>query len=151
MVCLVMKSEPDMIVGSMAYHDTSAFVWQINSLIASHPLPTIEEDVETCTVMNDDQWYTYKQHLARIAKERTKAKKKPKTVSITRNKVRTQRDTSFEAIEISGTIVRICDTTYCITKFSSVKDISDDPVERSHICAALRDGVNYGGYFWVVI
>jgi hypothetical protein len=147
MVCLVMKSEPDMYISSVM--DTSALVQQIKSLMTSHPLPTIEEDVEKCIVMDDDQWHSYKKHLARIAKE-NKAKK-AKTVSITRNKVRTQRDTSFEAIEISGTIVRICDTTFCITKFSSVKDISNDPVERSHICAAARDGVDYGGYFWVVI
>jgi len=139
-----------MIVGSMAYHDTSALVQQIKSLMTSHPLPTIEEDVEKCIVMDDDQWHSYKKHLARIAKE-NKAKKKPKTVSVVRNNVRTQRDTSFESIEISGTIVRMCETTFDITKFSSVKDISDDPVERLHICSALRDGVNYGGYFWVVI
>ena len=128
--------------------DTSALVRQIKTLMTSHPLPAME-DMEQCTVMNDDQWHTYKKHLARIAKE-NKAKK-PKTVSSTRNKVRSQRDTSFEAIEISGTIVRICDTTFCITKFSSVKEIVSDPVERLHICASLRDGAKYGGYFWIVI
>ncbi|AGE51733.1 hypothetical protein PBCVCVM1_147R [Paramecium bursaria Chlorella virus CVM-1] len=149
MVCLVVKTEPDINVGSVV-GDTSALVHHIKSLMVSHPVVVIDDDTEKCIVMDDDQWFSYKKHLARIAKERSKAKKKPATV-VARAKVRNQRDTNFEAIEVAGTIVRFCETKFCYTKFSSVKSITNDPVERSCIHAALRDGVSYDGYFWVVI
>ncbi|AGE52740.1 hypothetical protein PBCVCZ2_101R [Paramecium bursaria Chlorella virus CZ-2] len=150
MVRLVMKTEPDINVGSVV-DDTSALVHHIKSLMTSHPIfEMMDDDTEKCIVMDDDQWFSYKKHMARIAKERSKAKKKPATV-VARAKVRNQRDTNFEAIEVAGTIVRFCETKFCFTKFSSVKSITNDPVERSCIHAALRDGVSYDGYFWVVI
>jgi hypothetical protein len=149
MVRLVMKTEPDINVGSVV-DDTSALVHHIKSLMTSHPIFEMMDDTEKCIVMDDDQWFSYKKHLARIAKERSQAKKKPATV-VARAKVRNQRDTNFEAIEVDGTIIRFCETKFCYTKFSSVKSITTDPVERSNIYAALRDGVSYDGYFWVVI
>lgn len=149
MVQLVMKTEPDINVSLVLYQDTAALVQQIKSLMTSHPV-AVMDDIQKCIVMNDDQWFSYKKHLARVAKERKNAKKKPAPV-VARKKVRNQRDTDFEAIEVDGTIVRFCETTFCYTKFSSVKSITEDPVERSCIHAALRDGVNHGGYFWVVI
>jgi len=144
-----MKTEPDINVGSVV-DDTSALVHHIKSLMTSHPIFEMMDDTEKCIVMDDDQWFSYKKHLARIAKERSQAKKKPATV-VARAKVRNQRDTNFEAIEVDGTIIRFCETKFCYTKFSSVKSITTDPVERSNIYAALRDGVSYDGYFWVVI
>ncbi|AGE50741.1 hypothetical protein PBCVCVB1_158R [Paramecium bursaria Chlorella virus CVB-1] len=149
MVRLVMKTEPDISVGSTV-EDTSALVHHIKSLMTSHPIFEMMNDIPKCIVMDDDQWFSYKKHLARIAKGRSQAKKKPATV-VARAKVRNQRDTNFEAIEVAGTIVRFCETKFCFTKFSSVKSITTDPVERSCIHAALRDGVSYDGYFWVVI
>ncbi|AGE58977.1 hypothetical protein PBCVOR070422_99R [Paramecium bursaria Chlorella virus OR0704.2.2] len=149
MVRLVMKTEPDIDVGS-SVDDTSALVHHIKSLMVSHPVAVMDDDTEKSIIMDDDQWSSYKKHMARIAKERSKAKKKPATV-VAREKVRNQRDTNFEAIEVAGTIVRFCETKFCFTKFSSVKSITNDPVERSCIHAALRDGVSYDGYFWVVI
>ena len=150
MVRLVVKTEPDINVGSVV-DDTSALVHHIKSLLTSHPVVAMmDDDTEKCIVMDDDQWFLYKKHMARIAKERSKAKKKPATV-VAREKVRNQRDTTMEAIEVAGTIVRFCETKFCFTKFSSVKSITTDPVERSNIYAALRDGVSYDGYFWVVI
>ncbi|AGE49721.1 hypothetical protein PBCVCan184_142R [Paramecium bursaria Chlorella virus Can18-4] len=149
MVRLVVKTEPDINIGSVV-DDTSALVHHIKSLMVSHPVAVMDDDTEKCIVMDDDQWFSYKKHLARIAKERSKAKKKPATV-VARGKVRNQRDTNFEAIEVAGTIIRFCETKFCFTKFSSVKSITTDPVERSNIYAALRDGVSYDGYFWVVI
>ncbi|AGE50395.1 hypothetical protein PBCVCVR1_138R [Paramecium bursaria Chlorella virus CVR-1] len=148
MVRLVMKTEPDINVGSAA-GDTSALVNHIKSLMTSHPV-AVMDDIPKCIVMDDDQWFSYKKHLARIAKERSQAKKKP-SITVSRAKVRNQRDTTMEAIEVAGTIVRFCETKFCFTKFSSVKSITTDPVERSNIYAALRDGVSYDGYFWVVI
>lgn len=148
MVRLVMKTEPDINVGS-SVDDTSALVLHIKSLMVSHPV-AVMDDIPKCIVMDDDQWISYKKHMARIAKERSQAKKKPATV-VSRAKVRNQRDTTMEAIEVAGTIIRFCETRFCYTKFSSVKSITNDPVERSCIHAALRDGVSYDGYFWVVI
>ena len=149
MVRLVMKTEPDIDVGS-SVDDTSALVHHIKSLMVSHPVAVMDDDTEKCIVMDDDQWFSYKKHIACIAKERSKAKKKP-SITVSRTKVRNQRDTNFEAIEVDGTIVRFCETRFCYTKFSSVKSITTDPVERSNIYAALRDGISYDGYFWVVI
>ena len=149
MVRLVMKAEPDIDVGS-SVDDTSALVHHIKSLMVSHPVAVMDDDTEKCIVMDDDQWFSYKKHIACIAKERSKAKKKP-SITVSRTKVRNQRDTNFEAIEVDGTIVRFCETRFCYTKFSSVKSITTDPVERSNIYAALRDGISYDGYFWVVI
>ena len=149
MVRLVVKTEPDINVGSVV-DDTSALVHHIKSLMTSHPVVAMMDDIPKCIVMDDDQWFSYKKHIACIAKERSKAKKKPATV-VARRKVRNQRDTTMEAIEVAGTIVRFCETKFCFTKFSSVKSITTDPVERSNIYAALRDGISYDGYFWVVI
>ncbi|ABT15387.1 hypothetical protein FR483_N102R [Paramecium bursaria Chlorella virus FR483] len=149
MVRLVMKTEPDINVGSVV-DDTSALVHHIKSLMTSHPVVEMMDDIPKCIVMDDDKWFSYKKHMARIAKERSQAKKKP-SITVARAKVRNQRDTNFEAIEVAGTIVRFCETKFCYTKFSSVKSITTDPVERSNIYAALRDGVSYDGYFWVVI
>ena len=150
MVRLVMKTEPDIDVGS-SVDDTSALVHHIKSLMTSHPIfEMMDDDTEKCIVMDDNQWFSYKKHIARIAKERSQTKKKP-SIIVSRTKVRNQRDTNFEAIEVAGTIVRFCETKFCFTKFSSVKSITTDPVERSNIYAALRDGVSYDGYFWVVI
>ncbi|AGE48709.1 hypothetical protein PBCVAP110A_134R [Paramecium bursaria Chlorella virus AP110A] len=149
MVRLVMKTEPDINVGSTV-EDTSALIYHIKSLMTSHPIFEMMDDIPKCIVMDDDQWFSYKKHIACIAKERSKAKKKPATV-VARGKVRNQRDTTMEAIEVAGTIVRFCETKFCFTKFSSVKSITTDPVERSNIYAALRDGISYDGYFWVVI
>ena len=148
MVRLVMKTAPVIDAGFTA-DDTSALVYHIKSLMTSHPV-AVMDDIPKCMVMDDNQWFSYKKHIACIAKERSKAKKKPATV-VARGKVRNQRDTSMEAIEVAGTIVRFCETKFCYTKFSSVKSITNDPVERSNIYAALRDGVNHDGYFWVVI
>ena len=149
MVRLVVKTEPDISVGS-AVDDTSALIYHIKSLMTSHPIFEMMDDIPKCIVMDDDKWFSYKKHMARIAKERSQAKKKPSTV-VSRAKVRNQRDTNFEAIEVDGTIIRFCETKFCYTKFSSIKSITTDPVERSCIHAALRDGVNHDGYFWVVI
>lgn len=147
MVRLVMKTAPVIDAGFTV--ETSALVRHIKSLMTSHPF-AVMDDIPKCMVMDDDQWFSYKKHLARIAKERSQAKKKPATV-VARGKVRNQRDTTMEAIEVDGTIIRFCETRFCFTKFSSVKSITADPVERSCIYAALRDGVSYDGYFWVVI
>jgi len=124
--------------------ETQKIIEGIKSTTTSHPSST-PEPVTGCVVMNDDQWHTYKKYIARLAKERKTSKK----TSVSSRKVRNMRDASFVPIDGSGRIIRICDSTFDISKFATIEEISADPVYKSNVEKCLRNGLNsFDGYFW---
>ena len=124
--------------------ETQKIIDEIKSTTTSHPSPT-HEPVTGCVVMNDDQWHTYKKYIARLAKERKTSKK----TSVSSKKVRNMRDASFVPIDGSGRIIRICDSTFHISKFVTIEEISTDPVYKSNVEKCLRNGLSsFDGYFW---
>ena len=135
----------------MFYGDDEArrIIAEIKSTMTHHP-PVYEPlpQETSCIVLDDDQWYVYKKHIARVAKERV-AKKTP-VKNAKKRKVRDCRDMDISAIEIvQGKIFRICDATFCITNFDNIDEATTDKVYRSHICQALRGDIDrFDGYFW---
>jgi hypothetical protein len=131
------------------YENTRRIIAEIKSTMTHHPVYEPLAHETQCLVLDDDQWNIYKKHLARIAKERS-AKKKPIN-NAKKRKVRDRRDMEIEAIEIvQGKIIRICDTTFCVTKFNTIDEVTTDKTYRSHVCQALRGDIgSFGGYFWI--
>ena len=124
--------------------ETQKIIDGIKYIMTSHP-STIHEPVTGCVVMNDDQWHTYKKYIARLAKERKTSKK----MSVSSRKVRNMRDASFVPIDGSGRIIRICDSTFDISKFVTMEEISTDPVYKSNVDKCLRGETSkFDGYFW---
>jgi hypothetical protein len=133
----------------MFHGDANAFriIQEIKASMTHHPVYEPLTHETTCMVLDDEQWHVYKKHLAKVAKDR---KTKTSTTSEKKKKVRDRRDMEIEAIEISSDpIVRICDATFCITKFKNIEEVSTDKVYCSHVLQALRgDATGFGGYFW---
>jgi hypothetical protein len=134
----------------MFYGDEEArrIIAEIKSTMTHHPVYEPLAHETQCMVLDDDQWCIYKKHIARVAKERS-VKKTP-TNNAKKRKVRDRRDMEIEAIEIvQGKIIRICDTTFCVTKFDNIDEVTTDKVYRSHVCQALRGDIcSFDGYLW---
>jgi hypothetical protein len=129
--------------------DARLIVEEIRSSMTHPPMYEPLAHETRCFVLDDDQWHIYKKSLAKIAKER---KTKTPINTAKRRKVREFRDMDIPAIEISnGSIVCICDTTFGITKFKNMDEVSADKVYCSHVRQALRGDIDrFDHYFWVI-
>jgi hypothetical protein len=106
-------------------------------------------------VLDDEGWKTYKNMMARIAKERKISKTKPST-NVSKKCIRDHRDETFEPIEfsVSDHIVRICTTTFSIVKFKNFDEAvaGYQNVVVNEISKTLRgDLPSYGGYYYIPV
>jgi hypothetical protein len=107
-------------------------------------------------VLDDEGWKTYKNMLARIAKERKISKEKPKKHMI-KKCIRDHRyDKTSIPIEFSvnDPIVRICANTFSITKFRNFEDAVDGyhNVAKNDVVKAIKGEISdYDGYYWIPV
>lgn len=112
-------------------------------------------DITGPIVLDDEGWKTYKNMLARIAKERKISKKKPSTI-VSKKCIRDHRDETFEPIEysVNNQIVRICTTTFSITKFKNFDEAvaGYQNVAKNEVLKTLRgDLSSFDGYYYIPV
>lgn len=132
---------------------TRRIIDEIRRGLICHPVTTFV-DTKPQVCFDDEQWKVHKNMLARIAKERKKSKQNNRSV-LEKYSVRNQRDESFEQIELRDDrpVYRICDTTFVIKKYDTLKDVENDirnSVEITQIKKCLHGDLNkYDGHFWI--
>lgn len=125
---------------------TRRIIDEIRRGLICHPVTTFV-DTKPQVCFNDEQWKVHKNMLARIAKER-----KVKKTVVQKRPVRSQRDESFEQIELCDDrpVYRICDTTFAMKKYKKLEDVNKNSVEIAQIKKSLHGDLDrYDGYFWV--
>ncbi|APC25631.1 hypothetical protein BST79_gp118 [Only Syngen Nebraska virus 5] len=127
---------------------------EIRNCMFHHP---VSEPVETpkVFVLDDEGWKTYKKMMARIAKERKISKTKTVT-NVSKKCIRDHRDETFEPIEysVNNQIVRICTTTFSITKFKNFDEavVGYQNVAKNEVLKTLRgDLSSFDNYFWIPV
>ena len=125
-------------------------VVEIRKEFTRHPVAELMEHPKVF-VLDDEGWKTYKQMLARIAKERTTIKTKKTAIT---KCIRDRRDETFVSIKFSvdDPIVRICTTTFSITRFRNFEDAVDGyhNVAKNDVVKAIKGELSeYDGYYWI--
>ena len=64
--------------------DVRQIIRDIRSGLTSHPVPDPADGPERAVVMDDEAWAAHKKRIAKIAKERAKARKSGKAVGSAR-------------------------------------------------------------------
>jgi hypothetical protein len=108
-------------------------------------------DATPQVVFDDESWLIFKNNMAKQAKQRKKENAAAKT-PINKVPVRSNRDVSFDRIQLDNTkkIVRICKTSYEITKYENFSEIKKTyaKIEADEIYNVLTGECDSSGYFW---
>lgn len=141
----------NMLCSGRFYHDENV-MWQIQATLNTHPIGQTM-DATPCVVFDDEGWDIYKRNLAKQAKERKKEKSTAGTKSNTKLLVRSNnRDSTFERIALDDTkkIVRICRSTYVITKYKNFDEIKKlyTKIEADGIYSILTGECDSNDFFW---
>jgi len=139
----------EMLSSTRSVHDENV-VRQIQSAIKAHPCEYFM-DATPQVVFDDESWLIFKNNMAKQAKQRKKENAAAKT-PINKVPVRSNRDVSFDRIQLDNTkkIVRICKTSYEITKYENFSEIKKTyaKIEADEIYNVLTGECDSSGYFW---
>jgi len=139
----------EMLSSGRSFHDENV-VRQIQSTFQASTAEYFM-DATPQIVFDDESWAIFKINLAKQAKQRKKENAAAKT-PITKVPVRTNRDVSFDRIQLDNTkkIVRICKSSFEITKYANFDEIKKtyNKIESDEIYNILTGECDSTGYFW---